>query len=73
MLHRKYSSLIERKWPQKIKEFRRFEGSKRTASKTCRALKYRPKFVQLSEEPEYFGGYDEVYILIKNIKVNICI
>ncbi|KAE9532430.1 hypothetical protein AGLY_010053 [Aphis glycines] len=53
------ASLIERKWPQKIKEFRDREGSKRTPSKACRALKYRPKFVQISEEPEYFGGYDE--------------
>lgn len=58
------ASLIESKWPQKIKEFKDREGSKRTPSKACRALKYRPKFVQLTEEPEYFGGYDEVCIFI---------
>ncbi|KAL4122505.1 hypothetical protein QTP88_014827 [Uroleucon formosanum] len=57
------ASLIERKWPQKIKEFRDREGSKRTPSKACKALKYRPKFVQLAEEPEYFGGYDEKLVL----------
>ncbi|XP_050053318.1 chromodomain-helicase-DNA-binding protein 1-like isoform X3 [Aphis gossypii] len=57
------ASLIERKWPQKIKEFRDREGSKTTPSIACRALKYRPKFVQLSKEPEYFGGYDEKLIL----------
>ncbi|XP_050433310.1 chromodomain-helicase-DNA-binding protein 1 isoform X2 [Adelges cooleyi] len=57
------SGLIEKKWPQKIKEFRDREGSKRTPSKACRALKYRPKFIQLTEEPEYFGGYDEKLIL----------
>lgn len=54
------ASMVECRWPQKIKEFRDREGSKRTPSKACRALKYRPKFVQLTEEPEYFGGYDEV-------------
>lgn len=59
------ASLIERKWPKQIKEFRDREGSKRTPSKACRALKYRPKFVQLAEEPEYFGGYDEVSFKIK--------
>ncbi|XP_050542494.1 chromodomain-helicase-DNA-binding protein 1 isoform X2 [Daktulosphaira vitifoliae] len=53
------ATLIEQKWPQKIKEFRDRESSKRTPSKACRALKYRPKFIQLTEEPEYFGGYDE--------------
>lgn len=72
------ASLIERKWPQRIKEFKDREGSKRTPSKACRALKYRPKFVQLSEEPEYFGGYDEVGIknetnVIKNCIVHFCL
>jgi len=64
------AALIERKWPQHIKEFKDREGSKRTPSKACRALKYRPKFVQLPEEPEYFGGYDEVCFQIKKIFIN---
>ncbi|KAI5711055.1 hypothetical protein M8J75_013672 [Diaphorina citri] len=56
------SSLIKRKWPQKIKEFRDREDSKRTPSKLTRALKYRPKFHQVHDQPEYMGG-DQVLTL----------
>lgn len=56
-------NLIVRKWPQKIKEFRDREDSRRTPSKHSRALKYRPKFNQLKAQPEYMGG-DQVNIQI---------
>ncbi|KAF0750575.1 chromodomain-helicase-DNA-binding protein 1-like isoform X2 [Aphis craccivora] len=48
---------------ERIIKFRDSEGSKKkkTPSKACRALNYRPKFVQLSEEPEYFGGYESLW------------
>lgn len=49
-------SLIERKWPQKIKEFQEREESKKTPSKMTRALRSRPKFVKINEQPEYMGG-----------------
>lgn len=49
-------SIIEKKWPKKIKEFQDREESKRTPSKHCRVLKHRPKFVQVKSQPVYMGG-----------------
>lgn len=49
-------ALIEKKWPKKIKEFRDREDSKRTPSKMCKALKTRPKFSKINEQPDYMGG-----------------
>nr|CAD7447765.1 unnamed protein product [Timema bartmani] len=49
-------SLIIKKWPDKIKEFRDREDSKRTPSKHCRVLKHRPKFVPVKTQPDYMGG-----------------
>lgn len=48
-------ALIIKKWPEKIKEFRGREESKRTPSKHCKVLKSRPKFYQLNEQPPYMG------------------
>ncbi|KAL6439111.1 hypothetical protein ACFW04_003822 [Cataglyphis niger] len=48
-------ALIVKKWPEKIKEFRDREDSKRTPSKHCKVLKSRPKFYQLNEQPSYMG------------------
>lgn len=48
-------TLIVKKWPEKIKEFRDREDSKRTPSKHCKVLKSRPKFYQLNEQPAYMG------------------
>ncbi|XP_076641025.1 chromodomain-helicase-DNA-binding protein 1 isoform X4 [Halictus rubicundus] len=48
-------ALIIKKWPEKIKEFRDREDSKRTPSKHCKVLKSRPKFHQLKGQPEYMG------------------
>ncbi|XP_046601523.1 chromodomain-helicase-DNA-binding protein 1 isoform X1 [Neodiprion lecontei] len=48
-------ALIIKKWPEKIKEFRDREDSKRTPSKHCKVLKYRPKFHQVKGQPEYMG------------------
>ncbi|XP_012175740.2 chromodomain-helicase-DNA-binding protein 1 isoform X2 [Bombus terrestris] len=47
--------LIVKKWPEKIKEFREREESKRTPSKHCKVLKSRPKFHQLKGQPDYMG------------------
>ena len=58
--------LIEKKWPKKIKEFREREDSKRTPSKLCRALKVRPKFQKIEEQPEYMGG-DQVKNMRKEV------
>lgn len=44
-----------KKWPEKIKEFREREDSKRTPSKHCKVLKTRPKFHQLKSQPSYMG------------------
>lgn len=55
-------SIIEKKWPKKIKEFRDREESKRTPSKHCRVLRHRPKFVQVKSQPTYMGG-DDVLVL----------
>ncbi|XP_054000742.1 chromodomain-helicase-DNA-binding protein 1 isoform X2 [Hylaeus anthracinus] len=48
-------ALIVKKWPEKIKEFRDREDSKRTPSKHCKVLKSRPKFHQVKGQPEYMG------------------
>ncbi|TGZ51023.1 Chromodomain-helicase-DNA-binding protein 1 [Temnothorax longispinosus] len=48
-------TLIVKKWPEKIKEFRDREDSKRTPSKHCKVLKSRPKFYPLNEQPAYMG------------------
>lgn len=48
-----------KKYEHKIREFREREDSKRTPSKLCRALKNRPKFAPLKEQPPFIGG-DEV-------------
>ena len=48
-------SLIVKKYDDKIREFREREDSKRTPSKLCRALKIRPKFQPLKEQPEFIG------------------
>lgn len=44
-----------KKWPEKIREFRDREDSKRTPSKHCKVLKSRPKFHQLKGQPDYMG------------------
>uniref|UniRef100_A0A146M4E0 Chromodomain-helicase-DNA-binding protein 1 n=1 Tax=Lygus hesperus TaxID=30085 RepID=A0A146M4E0_LYGHE len=56
------ASLIEKRWSKKIREFRDREESKRTPSKMCRAIKTRPKFAKIDEQPAYMGG-DQVLVL----------
>ncbi|XP_065334044.1 chromodomain-helicase-DNA-binding protein 1 isoform X2 [Cloeon dipterum] len=55
-------ALIGSKWPEKIRQFRDREQSKRTPSKQTPCLKQRPKFKQLEEQPKYMGG-DEAVVL----------
>lgn len=38
------SSLVQRRWPQRIRDFRDRENSSKTPSRHCRVLKSRPKF-----------------------------
>lgn len=59
------STLIYKKWPEKINEFNSREDSRTTPSRHSKVLKYRPKFHQLREQPEYMGG-DKVFIYISN-------
>lgn len=47
------SSLVLRHWSTKIDEFQRREDSNRTPTRHCRVIKYRPKFHQLKEQPDY--------------------
>lgn len=56
-------TLIERKWPQKIKEFKEREESKKTPSKMTKALRSRPKFVKINEQPEFIGGNEVIFLL----------
>lgn len=49
------ASLVQRKWSDKIKEFNSREASKKTPSKHTKVLRYRPKFQQLKEQPDYMG------------------
>lgn len=55
-------ALIVKKWPEKIKEFRDREDSKRTPSKHCKVLKSRPKFHQLKGQPDYMGKGKELIL-----------
>lgn len=56
------SGLIERKWPKKISAFIETEESKRTPSKHCKALKYRPKFHEVKLQPDYMTGTEKVML-----------
>ncbi|XP_053672247.1 chromodomain-helicase-DNA-binding protein 1 [Anopheles nili] len=49
------ASLIRRKWQKKIVEFHEREESRRTPSKHCKAIRYRPNFKHLKTQPEYLG------------------
>lgn len=49
------SSLIAKKWPEKIAEFKDREESKRTPSRHTKVLKYRPKFQEIKVQPMYMG------------------
>lgn len=64
-------SIIEKKWPKKIKEFQDREDSKQTPSKHCRVLRHRPKFVQVKSQPVYMGG-DQVINYIYIAAALIC-
>lgn len=55
------SGLIEKKWPKQITAFVEREESKRTPSKHCKALKYRPKFHETKQQPDYMTGTDKVF------------
>lgn len=49
------ASLVQRKWSNKIHEYEEREESKQKPSKHCRALKYRPKFHHVKDQPDYMG------------------
>lgn len=55
-------NIVNKKWPDKVRDFREREESKRTPSKSCRVLKYRPKFFPIKTQPSFLGG-DHVSIL----------
>lgn len=50
------AGLVQKRWPEKIAEFDNREQSKKTPSRHCKAVKYRPKFSQLKEQPEFLGA-----------------
>lgn len=54
------SALIQKKWPQKITTFESREQSSQTPTKHCKVLKYRPKFHEVKNQPEYMMGRDGV-------------
>lgn len=49
------SSLIERRWPEEVGQFKQREAAKTTPSRHCPVLRRRPKFHQVKEQPEYIG------------------
>lgn len=54
------SALIQKKWPYKIATFESREQSSQTPTKHCKVLKYRPKFHEVKNQPEYMMGRDGV-------------
>lgn len=49
------STLVSRKWSDKIEEFHKRENSKNIPSRHGRALRFRPKFQQLKNQPDYLA------------------
>ncbi|XP_050681248.1 chromodomain-helicase-DNA-binding protein 1 isoform X2 [Leptidea sinapis] len=49
------STLITKKWPTKVEEFKFREAATTTPSRHCPVLKRRPKFHQVKEQPDYMG------------------
>ncbi|XP_052863952.1 chromodomain-helicase-DNA-binding protein 1 [Anopheles cruzii] len=49
------ASLLRKKWQPKVVEFHEREESRRTPSKHCKAIRYRPNFRHLKTQPEYLG------------------
>ncbi|XP_060804786.1 chromodomain-helicase-DNA-binding protein 1 isoform X2 [Amyelois transitella] len=56
------SSLIERRWPVEVENFKYREAAKTTPSRHCPVLRRRPKFHQVKEQPDYMGK-DQTYTL----------
>ncbi|XP_041975672.1 chromodomain-helicase-DNA-binding protein 1 isoform X1 [Aricia agestis] len=56
------AALIERRWPEKVENFKYREAAKTTPSRHCPVLRRRPKFHQLKEQPEYLGK-DKTFVL----------
>ncbi|XP_022915044.1 chromodomain-helicase-DNA-binding protein 1 [Onthophagus taurus] len=57
------STLIQKKWPNKITEFCDREDSKHTPSKHCKALRQRPKFHEIKSQPTYMMGKEKNLVL----------
>ncbi|KAJ8923662.1 hypothetical protein NQ315_010242 [Exocentrus adspersus] len=57
------SALIQKKWPDKIKEFEERESSSKTPTKHCKVLKCRPKFHEIKTQPDYMKGRDNSLVL----------
>ncbi|CAH0562488.1 unnamed protein product [Brassicogethes aeneus] len=57
------SALILRKWPEKISEFNQRENSTKTPTKHCKALRHRPKFHEVKEQPLYMTGKENTLVL----------
>jgi len=54
--------LIRSRWPEKVKEFRDREESKRYPSKLCKVLRNRPKFIKIESQPSYFGSNPDMLL-----------
>ncbi|GAB6019009.1 hypothetical protein CHUAL_000642 [Chamberlinius hualienensis] len=54
--------LIKQKFPDVVEDFNRRLNSDRIPTKTCRVLKFRPKFVPLKSQPTYMGNKDTLIL-----------
>ena len=54
--------LIKVKFQFKIDEYHARQKSLKIPSRNSKALRYRPKFVQLKEQPDYIGGKDHLQL-----------
>ncbi|XP_074651720.1 chromodomain-helicase-DNA-binding protein 1-like isoform X2 [Tubulanus polymorphus] len=55
--------LIERRFAEKVNKFKTRNKSQKIPSKICRALKTRPKFVAMKNQPDYIANGNENFIL----------
>ena len=65
-------NIINKKWPERVKEFREREESRKTPTKGCRALRSRPKFYQIKTQPSFIGGDNvniiKIYVTVETLK-----
>ncbi|XP_018007087.1 chromodomain-helicase-DNA-binding protein 1 isoform X2 [Hyalella azteca] len=62
------ASFIEERFPDKVEMFKRREESTCTP-RQCPALKHRPKFVTIKEQPDFLGGSSDKHLELRDYQM----